>query len=380
MGKVVCFRGVQLTLCELWNELVGPSGDLRLWTAQEVRGERWDEPTIEAVRDPFEFLSRAASSARVPAKSWSCEQTPESYLPHPSWLAASRMSCYPSELGRVTRRALRRVSRGAPCSKVASSWLGGIIEEYWKQVNADYYRVAYSQLGTALVCVCDGAGYGNRPAAAARDASEGFLRYMTFALRPGEEMGRAEIASVLYSALQCAHATARNRRPWIGKGKSLTTLLGGVLLPLSKRGEEGHSHLMTVVSHGDCVMLVGRFFPAEGWKVEDCCMTREPEDLFFDDRYICPGGLIGGLKGPKNSLSSSWYCNPKIGKFLLKPGDLVILGTDGLGDNLSPEDMNFLLSHLPRRDPRTVQETFLKALRRYPTKPDHVTCLVLRVD
>lgn len=387
---------------------VGPRGDLQGWVHHKVEAEKWDESLVDQIKDPFVDGKQSIEDYRVVSPQFfvGLQQTPHTWMSEPPFLAATQTSTYDTSAYLSLRGAL-----------------GGSLANFWAWVNADFYRVLHDNTGNHnIVCVCDGVGHGNHPASAAETATDGFVRYIKNRFTVVREWTSESVNQLLYEALQCAHYGAVSQMPLAGKGEHAATLLGGVMFPLQDE-IGGASHLFTAISQGDCCLYVMREEQPGSWKVVDLEMevnsikgdhwqelhpyTKEGqmvevwskgkktgEEPISEEELSSrreqaknakrdvrsPGGAVGVPTGPLNSKSEGSRFNPpKICHLLLKKGDVVVMGSDGLGDNMDVAAFTDKLKVIDENHPASIRDALLEHVAQNKAKPDHTTVVVFKV-
>lgn len=209
-------------------------------------------------------------------------------------IAGRTVSTYPMGKGDTPRR------EGSP-----------ICDSFLTQVFRD---------GIVITCVADGCGWGSRNREAAIKAKVALVDCITRhvgALRDTHAAGDMLCKGVCESHYK------------IIEGKEditvagTTAIIGGMALPL----EKSSSLVFVFVSVGDCKAFVRR--ARAGGKIEDLTLglrndVTDPKD---------PGGRIGPyIKGELPD-----FRNLHVGYCIVEEGDIVVLTSDGVTDNLDPE-------------------------------------------
>jgi hypothetical protein len=172
----------------------------------------------------------------------------------------------------------------------------------------------------AVLCICDGCGWGFKSREAATRANNAFVEHATRGMRDATDS--QALAALLLRAVGEAHCKivdGKNENRMAGT----TTLLGGVVLPIRSSLKLYH---FVFASAGDCKAY---WWKRSTGKVVDLCVgsrgdLNDPKD---------PGGRIG----PHTRAGLPDLRNLQLGACVCDPGDLLILMTDGVADNLDPE-------------------------------------------
>ncbi|EGG25356.1 protein phosphatase 2C-related protein [Cavenderia fasciculata] len=171
-----------------------------------------------------------------------------------------------------------------------------------------------------IACLADGCNWGARPKEAAMKASEAFLDYMV--AKNDQITDVKEAGKILFGAFEQAHIS-------IMKGKDeyweagTTTLLGGVLCQINKGQDKWSPEWEFVLaSVGDCKAYV-----LSGGEV---CDITEGNRMSLDPKDC------GGRLGPHLEEGKPDLRNLNIFCASVNTGDLIILTTDGIYDNLDP--------------------------------------------
>jgi len=119
------------------------------------------------------------------------------------------------------------------------------------------------------------------------------------------------------------------------QAQGATTLLLAALRD-ANCGDGGYGHLVTS-NVGDCALLVLRPQPEPGssrpWRLQKIFKTETGR--YGSRRPV----QVQRLEGCSKSLAHSVLQGAKVQTILVQPGDLVVMGSDGLFDNLTDEDI-----------------------------------------
>lgn len=184
-----------------------------------------------------------------------------------------------------------------------------------------------------VICLTDGCGWGERSARASELASKRFVDYVSDRIHKIRDPVHA--GDLLIRAVGSAHSAIVEEDPtrqvWeVGT----TTLFGAVILKLQ------HSQFCIVsVSIGDCR---GFLFHADSQKVSIICKP----PLQNNDRRD-PGGALG----PVNQDGLPDLRNLALSVKLCSANDMVLVMSDGVHDNLSPEYLMIDPTTLGLREP-----------------------------
>eukprot|EP01108_Squamamoeba_japonica_P001623 TRINITY_DN1703_c0_g1_i4.p1 TRINITY_DN1703_c0_g1~~TRINITY_DN1703_c0_g1_i4.p1 ORF type:complete len:420 (-),score=91.12 TRINITY_DN1703_c0_g1_i4:112-1371(-) len=207
----------------------------------------------------------------------------------------------------------------------------------------DQYRVNLYE-NRAIVCIADGCNWGPKVLEAANRASNEFVDYLHERL-PGLTETK-QFKKVLIDAMQAAHVKIFEGKVdqdghWWDVGQ--TTLLGGVLVPIDKgtdRWSPGYEFLC--VSVGDCKGFC--YTNGQMQDITDLTMRADHADARDS----------GGRLGPATEVPESDILQlPDLANLSLfsvpcEEGDLVLLMTDGVHDNLDPQHLGKKPRDMPK--------------------------------
>ena len=210
----------------------------------------------------------------------------------------------------------------------------------------------------AIFAVSDGCNWGIRPKLASRTANSTFVQYMED--HQGEIHTVREAGHLLLRATSHAHTEIKKQAKSLRQESGSTTLFGGILLELSERVtfdefEEDMNWVFVCVNIGDCKAFCVRH------------STREVEEISVCNRAIStdasdPGGRLGG-NGIPDLRNLELFCYP------CKEGDIILVCSDGVFDNLDPKPQGITPRELginydswsdKTLDPRIVDDLFTK--------------------
>jgi len=179
----------------------------------------------------------------------------------------------------------------------------------------------------ALLVLSDGCSWGPRPRKAAFDAAEGFLQ---LAHKELYKIHRAQdVERVLISAMGKAHRSILRNKDTVWDAGT-TTIVGGMLAELDDQDdvpEEDREWAFFCVNVGDCKVY---YYNSETLRFED--VTAGNRVAVTDP--CDPGGRLGpylGREGHPDLRNFMYYYQP------CKVGDLLVLVSDGVHDNLDPQ-------------------------------------------
>jgi len=185
--------------------------------------------------------------------------------------------------------------------------------------NADcLYACVYSN--RAILAVADGCNWGTRSAKASHDALEGLSSYLT--------SHEAEMTSLQHTGHLLLRAICEANKKVYSAGTELwqigtTTLLCGVVAEVVKdEAKDEHEWYWICASVGDCKVML--------WN----CGSGKVTDITRDNRCADmrdPGGRLGPYAGKDPDLR-----NLALYFRAVKPGDILILCSDGVYDNFDP--------------------------------------------
>lgn len=171
----------------------------------------------------------------------------------------------------------------------------------------------------ALLVVADGCGWGVKNAVAARAATLAFLEEMKPEILKPENAGN--VCLKLFHSLRVAHEAVLKSFPAIKRCGS-TTICAGAVLPAS--GPD-YTHILLAIGVGDCKMVVIRGDGSGVVDVTEGNRVSSPTD---------PGGRIGAYgknEGTADLRNLSFYHEK------LSQGDVVVIMSDGVYDNMDPQ-------------------------------------------
>jgi len=185
--------------------------------------------------------------------------------------------------------------------------------------NADcLYACVYHN--RAILAVADGCNWGTRSAKASHDALEGLSSYLI--------SHEAEMTSLQHTGHLLLRAICEANKKVYSAGTELwqigtTTLLCGVVAEVIKdEAKDEHEWYWICASVGDCKVML--------WN----CASGKVTDITRDNRCADmrdPGGRLGPYAGKDPDLR-----NLALYFRAVKPGDILILCSDGVYDNFDP--------------------------------------------
>jgi serine/threonine protein phosphatase PrpC len=203
------------------------------------------------------------------------------------------------------------------------------------QVICDWFRVRLlPPLNRAIITIADGCNWGMRPREAAQRACHAFVEFLAQPKVQSEIRDTQDCKHFLLRAMAKAHDK-------ILEGKEdpfdagTTTLLGGMVLKINEPDYDLDEWAFVCVSVGDCKAFVWNHTTQT--VVDVTQGNRTPNQEITD----C-GGRLGpylrdGLPDLRNLACYFWPC---------KEGDVILLVTDGVHDNLNPQVLGKLPSDL----------------------------------
>lgn len=233
----------------------------------------------------------------------------------------------------------------APVQRLGAGVAGRTVSTYpmskgarMGQPIADHFRVDVAERGAAIVCVADGCGWGRRSSAASDLACSTFVQALKAELTTAADVAVAlpVIADSLVESLLAADAA-------IGKGSTgpreecgTTTLCGAVVLPLAAVDDAAAAAAFAIalVSVGDCKAYLWR---AATGVVEDITSGNRP--------HVGSAGDPGGRIGPAVDVRDADLRNIVVRVVVDgAPGDLLMIASDGVSDNIDPACMGVPVS------------------------------------
>jgi len=184
-----------------------------------------------------------------------------------------------------------------------------------------------------IAAVGDGCNWGSKPREAANKATSAFVDYVSTAHDSISDVKKA--GAVLLNAFEFAHNS-------IMEGKNAvwdvgtTTLLGGILLEINKGTDKWTPQWEFVcASVGDC-----KAFCFANGEITD--ITQGNRKNVNDPRD--PGGRLGPHldEGKPDLRNLNLFCTP------CEDGDVIIIVTDGVHDNLDPHHLGKLPKDMPK--------------------------------
>ena len=247
------------------------------------------------------------------------------------WMVSARKT---TKEGRLVRVCSGPITRDTEESQLLTRLDGQIIEELAARSISTYPMrpcgkvrdgspvcdgyLARLRGSTAILCLTDGCGWGARSREASIKAKCGFVEYLDSHI--DQCVKGPDIATTLLRALAAAHCKIIE-----GKDESsnvgTTTLLGGYVVPL----KSAEAFLFLFVSVGDCKAYLRK--GATG-KITDLTCDSRSQNRDAKD----PGGRIGAYEADR----SPDLRNLSLNSCICERGDMLILVTDGVSDNLDP--------------------------------------------
>eukprot|EP01113_Clastostelium_recurvatum_P025590 TRINITY_DN3079_c0_g1_i1.p1 TRINITY_DN3079_c0_g1~~TRINITY_DN3079_c0_g1_i1.p1 ORF type:complete len:615 (+),score=152.58 TRINITY_DN3079_c0_g1_i1:233-2077(+) len=195
------------------------------------------------------------------------------------------------------------------------------------QYNAHLYE------NRIVACIADGCSWGEKPRSAAKAASSAFVSYVNRHHSVITDVKKAGV--VLLNAFGEAHAAIMEGKEAFWEAGT-TTLLGGLLMEIDK-GEDVFTPQWEFLcaSVGDCKAY---------------CFTRgEVTDITQGNRQNHDARDCGGRLGPHLDEGKPDLRNLNLFCVSCDEGDLIILVSDGIHDNLDPQQLGKLPVDMPRQ-------------------------------
>lgn len=184
-----------------------------------------------------------------------------------------------------------------------------------------------------IAAVADGCNWGAKPREAAQKANAAFIEYVNASHDAITDVKKA--GAVLLNAFEHAHNS-------IMEGKNAfwdagtTTLLGGVLLEIIKGDDKWTPQWEFVcASVGDCKA----FCYSTGGEIVDITQGNRPNT---SDPRDCGGRLGPHDEGKPDLRNLNLFCAS------CEDGDLIIIVSDGIHDNLDPQHLGKLPREMPK--------------------------------
>ncbi|GAM27002.1 hypothetical protein SAMD00019534_101770 [Acytostelium subglobosum LB1] len=175
-----------------------------------------------------------------------------------------------------------------------------------------------------VACLADGCNWGSRPKEAAQKASDAFIDYIL--TKNDTIQDTKQIGKILFDAFETAHyAIMKGKGDYSEAGT--TTVLGGVLLEINKGDDRWAPEWEFVLaSVGDCKAYL---ISVEG----EICDITEGNRINLDPKDC------GGRLGPHLEEGRPDLRNMNIFCASVNKGDIILMVTDGVYDNLDPHHL-----------------------------------------
>uniref|UniRef100_A0A6B2KXS9 PPM-type phosphatase domain-containing protein n=1 Tax=Arcella intermedia TaxID=1963864 RepID=A0A6B2KXS9_9EUKA len=202
-------------------------------------------------------------------------------------------------------------------------------------LNCDVMRATH--VGNRMVAVvADGCGWGKHARKASEEGSKAVVEYLTKDPATQEKIVDTETCSQeLVSSFVYAHEAVVNNQFYPDRRRvGLTTLIAGMTLKLKNQFGTDEEWAFVCASVGDCKAY---HWNAKNGKVTDICVgnrnnPHDPKDC---------GGCIGPFKKDQPDFRNlGTYFQP------CRTGDIIMLMSDGVHDNLDPENFGLLPNEL----------------------------------
>lgn len=219
--------------------------------------------------------------------------------------------------------------------------------------NCDMYQCKIYK-NRLITCVTDGCGWGNRSRNASITANKTFVDYIEKQISNVTDIQSA--ALVLLKAVQEAHETIIQGadKPW---DVGTTTLCGGILLQVPPQDSFDAPYAFLCVNIGDCkayhcskydeqdetIVTLGSSLGVDSVSEEQCRSPWSIVDITSGNR-ASDVKIAGGHLGPKANNNEDEELVPDLTNFSMHltpcyKGDIFIIATDGVHDNLDPESL-----------------------------------------
>ena len=205
-----------------------------------------------------------------------------------------------------------------------------------REQNQDFYEILALNSRQTLLVVCDGMGGAKSGNVASKLAAEVFVGEVRRTARP--EMERAQIEAMLRSAVELANRAvfeqSKVSRDFEGMG---TTLVAAFLTPdLAVIANVGDSRAYIFDKEGI------RFVTVDHSLVE---LMVQRGDITREQAKNHPGkNLITRAVGTEARVTADLYCQK------LRPGDAVLLCSDGLSNEMADQEILFEVVHGVRKE------------------------------
>eukprot|EP00013_Stygamoeba_regulata_P026753 CAMPEP_0177651744 /NCGR_PEP_ID=MMETSP0447-20121125/12724_1 /TAXON_ID=0 /ORGANISM="Stygamoeba regulata, Strain BSH-02190019" /LENGTH=829 /DNA_ID=CAMNT_0019154871 /DNA_START=49 /DNA_END=2534 /DNA_ORIENTATION=- len=195
-----------------------------------------------------------------------------------------------------------------------------------------YNMIVYEN--RSIICVADGCSWGEKPRLAAKKAATGFVTHVQKNQHLLETTGDA--GPLLLQALTHAHECIieGSEQAWWDVGTA--TVLGGVLLQLEPvEGQVTNQFAFVCASVGDC----------KAYRYS--ARSKEFVDITAGNRYNFDARDPGGRLGPYGADGVPDLRNLQLFYQECGVGDLLVLVSDGVHDNLDPMHLGIAPAELP---------------------------------
>ncbi|GAM17930.1 hypothetical protein SAMD00019534_011050 [Acytostelium subglobosum LB1] len=187
---------------------------------------------------------------------------------------------------------------------------------------ADRYNVVIYE-NRLIACLADGCNWGLRPQEAAKKASEAFIEYCISKSESIQDV--KQVGKILFDAFESAHHSILKGKDDLWEAGT-TTLLGGLLLEINKGDDKWSPEWEFVLaSVGDC----------KAYLITD----GEVSDITEGNRVSLDAKDCGGRLGPHLDEGKPDLRNLNVFCASVNQGDIILLVTDGVHDNLDPSHL-----------------------------------------
>jgi hypothetical protein len=229
----------------------------------------------------------------------------------------------------VPNESVRRLYGNVVCAQSVATYPQ---DSLGYQVICDWFKVRLlPRVDRVIVAIADGCNWGMRPREAAQRACHAFVEFLS----------QPHVQSQIRDTRDCRHFLLRamaKAHDKIIEGKAdpfdagTTTLLGGILLKINEQDYDFNEWAFVCVGVGDCKAFVWNHLTQT--VVDITQGNRTPTQDISDCGGRLGPYLRGGLPDLRNLACYFWPC---------KEGDILLLVTDGVHDNLNPQ----ILGKLP---------------------------------
>eukprot|EP01100_Stratorugosa_tubuloviscum_P000277 TRINITY_DN1059_c3_g1_i1.p1 TRINITY_DN1059_c3_g1~~TRINITY_DN1059_c3_g1_i1.p1 ORF type:complete len:784 (+),score=357.85 TRINITY_DN1059_c3_g1_i1:16-2367(+) len=196
----------------------------------------------------------------------------------------------------------------------------------------DYFRAGIAS-NNAILSIADGCNWGHPPREAARRATEAFVQYLQ---RHSTELNDLNsVRKVLLAALTKAHNNILDGGERVGT----CTLLGGLLLPV-RLDIEAFKNNETFPFDNQRIFACANVGDCKAFHFSNICKSVTDVTYAFhrtSTNTTDPGGRLG----PYVDANKADLRNLTLYIRICYPGDIIILTTDGVHDNIDPQQLGF---------------------------------------